>query len=240
MAISVSTSVARVSADIRAQTLASPGSVVTAAFTPADNSLLVVCANCSGDGAGADTYAVTGGSLTWTERAHRDHSNNNNRGTASIWTAPVTTGASMTVTFTIATSAGSAYQRASVKVYIVTGQHASPIGASTTNTTTTNPTNAALTATGAGRLFGCAAEWNEVGTPTSSDTGDVGVYTGLVNVISAFKASDHVSGSQTINFNYGGAGPASNYALLEILAAGGSSQSQAPRSMHQFRQRFAQ
>lgn len=200
--------------------------ITSAAATPANASLLVLCINADqqGSNSGALTFTVAGGSLTWTERAHRDGSNTINCGVVAIYTAPVVVGTSMTIAVRRTTTNGGG-NRISCKVYEVTGHNVvSSIGNSTTNTSTTNSINAALTVAGAGRLFGVATDWNQLGSPVSSDTEDPADYGGEISVLSAFKAADHVSGSQTINFDAAGASaPAWNYALLEIVAdAGGS------------------
>ncbi len=64
----------------------------TGSFTPADNSLLVVVTNIRGVSIANDT--PSGGSLTYTKQTENLHG----VGTFDIWTAPVGTGASMTVT----------------------------------------------------------------------------------------------------------------------------------------------
>ena len=71
-----------------------------ASFTPADGSLLVAVALC-GDpsGSGPGTLTVSGGGLTWTKRA--EYKDAISYGAAlSIWTAPVSTGASTSVVAT--------------------------------------------------------------------------------------------------------------------------------------------
>lgn len=232
MPISVDASVAR-----WAGTPADDGSVTSGSFTPANDSLLVLCVE--GDTAlnTALTVTVSGGSLTWTLRARADEATvpAGNGGHASIWTAPVTTGASMTITVT-KTGVGST-SRLSAKVYIVTGQHASPIGGSWVSTSTTNNyTPTATTMTGAGRLFGSACDWNALGLPTSTDTADAAHYTGAISVLSAHKSADHTSGSsQSINYDGFGTSAAEwNECRLEILAA--ASASFIPRLPYQVQQ----
>jgi hypothetical protein len=80
----------------------------TGAFTPSDNSLLVVMSMCSGT---AVVGVPSGGSLTWTQREATS-------AVASTYTAPVTTGASMTVTVTWS---GDAPTSAFIVVFQVTG-----------------------------------------------------------------------------------------------------------------------
>lgn len=69
----------------------------TASFTPSNNCLLVavVAENLSGRAGAVPT--VTGGGLTWTKRLEIHSSTNDNSNLSQIWTAPVGTAASMTV-----------------------------------------------------------------------------------------------------------------------------------------------
>jgi hypothetical protein len=79
------------------------GAFVTGSFTPPDNSLLVAVVLFSNESdANGDTgYVLTGGSLTWTKRASLNHSfSTDNCYNVQIWTAPVSTGASMALTLT--------------------------------------------------------------------------------------------------------------------------------------------
>jgi hypothetical protein len=101
---------------------------VTSSFTPPDNSLLVVVISCEDCPTtfSAD-IAVSGGSLTWTKRLAVD--NDADEGIA-IFTAPVTTGASMTLSITgQGTNLSGLYARA----FAYTGYNVgSPIGATAT------------------------------------------------------------------------------------------------------------
>jgi hypothetical protein len=212
VAISVDAALARWTGQI-----GTGGTITSGSFTPADGSLLVCCINfdqsTSVDGTDV-AFSVAGGSLTWTSRADSGQQN----GRAAIFTAPVVTGASMTCGVTATGQNGN--RRCSAKLYVATGQHASPIGASAANGSTTNNLSAGITATGDGRIFGCATCWNALGAPTSSDTEDAAHYAGEISVLSAYKAADHVSGSQSVNFDASGAAAADwRYAVLEILAA---------------------
>lgn len=215
MAISVDSSVARWTG-----TPSGVAEITSASFTPANNSLLVLCINGDEfDDSSNKLLAVAGGSLTWTERIRRG-SSEAGAGIAAIWTAPVTTGSSMTVTVNRTTSGAEGTGRLSAKLYIVTGQHASPIGNSNPANFTTDPQSLAITASGAGRLFGCGVDWSANGQPTSTDTADAAHYATQISVISAYKSADHTSGSQSIEFNPLGT-PTGNLVVLEILAAAG-------------------
>lgn len=75
---------------------------VSSAFTPSNNSVLVAmfaASDTTGGGTPMTTFAFSGGSLTWTQRAFALHTGTGCPIQAS--TAPVTTGASMTVTGTM-------------------------------------------------------------------------------------------------------------------------------------------
>lgn len=211
MATSVDVTLARFSGSIT-----TGNSITSGSFTPPNNSIIVLCIDADWSTAASGTdraFSVAGGGLTWNSRA--DSGQNN--GGAAIWTAPVTSGASMTIQVTMTGQATN--YTTTAKAYQVTGQHASPIGNSTSGGSTTNSISPSITAAGAGRLFGAGTEWNALGAPTSTDTEDAAHFAGLISVMSAFKAADHVSGSQSINFDASGAGAADwRYALLEILA----------------------
>src|SRR5688572_27167093 len=73
-------------------------SVASAAFTPPDNSLLVAVVGCIFNDSLATT-TVSGGGLTWTQRVASSAAGDGGYNwRVEIWTAPVATGASMTVT----------------------------------------------------------------------------------------------------------------------------------------------
>jgi len=95
-------------------------SQTTAAFTPADNSLLVVFAWKSGTSV---TPVASGGGLTWTLRGTQSWTDESPAaGRASIYTAPVVTGASMQITVS---SAGNEGSGAFIAVFQVTGHKVS-------------------------------------------------------------------------------------------------------------------
>lgn len=200
--------------------------MLSTAFTPPDGSLLVLCLSWD-ENSTADNvvWTITGGSLTWTTQVER---NGNDAGAtaggAAIITAPVTTGASMQVTVTRNTGGGTQSRQMSAKVYIVTGEHASPIGANGEGSSTTNNLSPTLfAATGAGRAFYCGTDWSQRGAPTSTDTEDSGDYSGMISCMSAYKASDHTSGSISGNLDGGGTSACDwNWVALEILSAGGA------------------
>jgi hypothetical protein len=178
----------------------------------------VLCVNADETGGDNSVFQAVTSGLTWTSRVVRGDADAD-PGYAGIFTAPVTTGASMTIAVNRTGSTGSS-GRIAAKVYIVTGQHASPIGTNAEADFTTDPQNLTYTATGAGRAFGGGTDWNANGALTSSDTGSSDHYAGQISVISAYDSADYAagSGSQGINFNAAGT-PTGNLVVLEILAA---------------------
>lgn len=104
-------------------------SYVSSTFTPSNNSLLVaiLMAEASTAAISTDAWSGAGGGLTWTRRRHTS-----NGGAFScaleFFTAPVTTGASMTVTLSHAATGGDFWGCLQVVEY--TGHNvSSPIGA---------------------------------------------------------------------------------------------------------------
>ena len=189
-------------------------SVTTASFTSVSGGMLVAMLQCPSN----SSPTVSGGGLTWTRRVRY------NSGTiyADIWTAPVVTGASMTVS---ASFTGSLFG-AGLKVDVISGQHPTdPIGATGTGTTTTN--NATVTgyeSTADGSRGFCSALENAaLGTPTSSDTGS-----GWLVSISGFfnsaglavrKAADTANRGTAVTFNLDASGTSAadwRWAALEI------------------------
>lgn len=218
MAIAVGASVAR-----WAGSVSQGSSITSASFTPADGSLLVLCINMDKFASSSMltvVFTVTGGSLVWTQRVIQQPSATVAGPVAAIWTAPVVTGASMTVS--VSQTGDPDGGRLSAKLYIVTGQHALPIGATGSGTSATNnitPTAYTSTADNS-RGFGSATDFNALGTPASTDTEDAAHYSGEISVLSLFKAADTpTSGTGvTMNFDASGTGAADwGWCALEIL-----------------------
>jgi hypothetical protein len=78
------------------------GSFASGSFTPEDTSLLVVVVACvtdtANDPSASLTLADSLGTLSWTPRVTLGWSDANAGGALVVWTAPITTGASMTLT----------------------------------------------------------------------------------------------------------------------------------------------
>lgn len=115
----------------------STDSYTTASFTPPNNCLLVVIVNCeSKPGNVATDLTISGGSLTWTRQVAILATTGDFPTASVIFTAPVSTGASMTLTFNdtagLNPSSGKAIY---ICAYNVTGYDTgTPIGATGTST----------------------------------------------------------------------------------------------------------
>lgn len=202
-------------------TASTGATVTTSSFTPASGVLLVaaLCTNTASQTAASHT--VSGGSLTWTERAHADKGTTGislASGAASLWTA-VSAGASMTVT-----GAGGP-DTVSLQVYAVSGQAATPTGATGIGRTTTSSTTvSAFTSTGANSLLLWAlCDWAQTGAPTSSDSSGLTTFNvaGQISGGSAYKALG-ATGAQTFQVTTPGT-PDAVWAALEVMDGGGGS-----------------
>ncbi len=146
-------------------TVKAPGvatSVTTASFTPADNSLVVVFAGLQSSN-NSLAASISGGSLTWTKQAQAGVDVSNFGHFSIFWTAPVTTGASMTVTVGNMPSDGTA--EGVVHVFYYTGHNISaPVGGTASATVAFNST-VNLT------LSSAPATTSEVIAGASDDTG---------------------------------------------------------------------
>lgn len=125
------------------------GSFVTGSFTPSDNSLLVVAVFYIAESDGASEGSIitlSGGGLTWTSRAVSTTSAGWQYG-SRIFSAPVTTGASMALT---AGSGGLNVHRYRVVCVEYTGYDTStPIGATAVGASATGDGAASITLSGA-------------------------------------------------------------------------------------------
>jgi hypothetical protein len=213
--------------------------ITSASFTPPANSVLVVCVSADTNGNSDNiTISVSGGSLTWTNRVEHDPGDAGAMaGHASIWTpADGSTVAASAQTVSVRRTAGhGSTGRISVKIYVVTGADtADPTGATGEGHSTTNniTPNAYTSTVNNSRGFGCATDWNQLGTPTSSDTEDGADYSGAISVVSLHKAADTATSGSTVtmNFDAGGTGNAEwNWVALEIKpGAGGGGQTISP------------
>lgn len=172
--------------------------------------------------------------LTWTNRGERDGGDAGAQGGhASVYTSTATAASAMTVSVRRTVTGGST-NRISVKIYVVTGQHATPAGGVNEGSSTTNNlTTGAVTTTGNNSLvFIAGTEWNARGLPTSSDlTADAADYPASLDVISGYKAVATSGTAATGNLDAGSTTAAAwNWVGLEILAAAAATTSAPPLS----------
>lgn len=115
------------SAGLTRTLLTTKSGTTTSSFTPPNNSLLVVCVGAQDIG-GSDpssSISVSGGSLTWTKQVAKVYNSAEAPSwlIAAIFTAPVVTGAPMTVSYSSPTP-----WVTGLTVLGYTGTNASPIG----------------------------------------------------------------------------------------------------------------
>ena len=198
----------------------SPGTqaVTTATFTAPAGSLLVAHGAVYRESS-TTSATVSGGSLTWTLRSSRAFGGFDFYGYIGVWTAPVPTPQTLSVSIS-ATGQFSA----SLKVWIVTGADVdAPVGATNSGQTTTrNATVNAYTATRDGSLGFCTVQdWGDIdGTLVSNDPGWIG--TG--NYVLALYKDSPAQAGQTVTFHMnisGGFGGSAewHWAAAEILPA---------------------
>lgn len=198
----------------------------SASFTPPNNSILVTCVSADTTDNTTTTISVT--ATTGTSPVERVVQNGasgvGTGGYAAIWTSVVTTGASMTVSARFTANRPNS-GRLSFKVYVVTaGDTTTPNGASQSGTSTVNNlTSTAYTSTvNNSRGFGVGTEWNALGSPTSTDTGDAEHDAGQISLISVYKASNTTPNSSSVSMNFDASGTAAaiwHWATLEIRPA---------------------
>ena len=189
----------------------------TASFTPPAGSFLV-CVFVFDDTGGL-TPDITSTGLTFTSRV----SSTGNR----IWTAPVASSSARTVTAT--DGQGGFGGGAFLKVWVVTGQHATPVG-NTGSGTATGDTSVNGYTSSVDNSWGFAGAWvsNDLNTPSSTDVETV--QTAHPNDIgmSITKAAATSTSGSTVTFNLGHTnGSASwQWAAIEIVPADTSSAEQ--------------
>ena len=200
--------------------------ITSASFSPPDSSLLLVCA--FSDSIDNENVTITmsnnGAALTWTEIVSRDGSeaSSEDGNVTAAYTLLTTGRTGMTVTATSNTTENGGI---ALKVYVITGHDtSSPIGASGEGSSQTNsisPTIYTSTVNNS-RGFGCAEDWNALGSPTSTDTEDPFHSAGNLSGLAAYKASDTATSGTavTMNFDASGTGaPAWNWAGVEVKPA---------------------
>lgn len=121
--------------------------ITTAAFNPPANSLLVLVIECATGGSTTPAFTISnnGSALdaAWALAAKSDRSVTTKQGAAHVWYGSIVASRTgMTVTGKI-TAASSGYggtfdQYLGMKLFVITGANASPIGATGANTVSTN------------------------------------------------------------------------------------------------------
>jgi hypothetical protein len=181
----------------------------SASFSANSGEILVI--GVGRDGGGAPVSPTTSPSLTVTSRAQ----DTAHAGT-QIYTAPVTSTTSYTITLPASAEKHAGF------VWVVAGQHASPIGVASNGNSTTNNINPAYTASAAGSvIFVASSEWQELGTPTSSNLTNTvhGNHAGWTENFVGRKLNVS-AGATTFNLDAAGSGTANwSYVYLEILKA---------------------
>ena len=199
--------------------------ITSASFTPPANSLMM-CAVNTNSNAQATLVSVSdseGG--TWVEEVRRNLTEAGLEGHASIWRrTTAVTAVSMTVSVRRTNDSGGtgAFDRVSAKVYVITGQHATPIPTTGEGSSTTNNLTASIfTSAHANSLaLVCGTDWNANGLPTSSDlTIDAFNHAGVLSGLSGYKTLG-TAGAETANLDAAGTAAAEwNWCAVEIREA---------------------
>jgi hypothetical protein len=233
MAISISSTVTRWTG----ANTANGATFVSGSFTPANTTLLVCFVEYDTHPAGDSgiTYTPSGGGLSWTQRVERTGIETATAGGSAIWTAPVSTGASMTITVTRGGGTAGGTGRVSARALVLAGyDQATPVdtvtasnegGSGTNNLTTTSVTPGAT-----GLLCAADTEWNALGAfEASSDlTQDTAHYAGAVSVSDGYKTCTNGVGV-TANLNAAGTGtPQHKWCQIVVRVAAGGTQSKPP------------
>lgn len=219
-------------------------SVTSGSFDIAATDLIVMVGHCdtTADSTAA-TFTLTDNQtpdLTYTNIIQRDGTDGDGGGVVARYYA--STGAITGYNATLAVNgAGGANDSPAIKFYKFAStdfDSADVVGASTENNLTTDPqTSASITAETSGTGICAWTDWNQTGTPTSSDLTMTGFNTaGDISGGSGYKTLTAAAGA-TANMN-SGAAPSGNYVWFEIRAgSGGGGATQPPRSHHQYRLR---
>jgi len=194
-------------------------------FDVASGDLLVVCANSDED-LGACNFAISDNQtpdLGWTLIADRTDVDGNEGGVAAYFYHSASSISGLTVTITV--SGDATTDSPSIKVYKCTGHDsADPLGASGEGNLSTDPqTTTAITSETAGAFFCLWTDWNQTGTPTSSDL-TISTFDMALNIsgASGYKSIASAGASVTGDIN-SPATPLGNYIVFEIRAAGAAS-----------------
>lgn len=144
----------------RASRGSSGGTATTASFTPPSGALLIAMGSYDNGGSTITPAISDSLALTWTSIGTTTGSQN--RGETKVWRA-VATGAAMTVS----TSGSTNTYTKSLQVLVITGQHATPIGATGTGTSSTNISQNYTSTAANSWGFLAFNDWNAKGTPSA-------------------------------------------------------------------------
>jgi hypothetical protein len=205
-------------------------------FTPPNGSFLVVCLEWDTAATGAKedfNFAITnsGTALTWTQQVVRTGLETTAGAGSGIYTAPMPTGAAISVTATKINDTGAASigtGRISMKVYVVTGVDlaGTPVDSVTANneggSTTQALTLTSLTPAADGMQFVADTDWNVTGVITSSDltldhaeyttpSSQIDVADGYRTVTAGVPVASHITA--------GGAGPQHKWTQILVRSA---------------------
>lgn len=203
---------------------------VSASFTPPVGSLLIAAfAGNSTGGINPASPTITdsrGVPLTYTQQVWRSRVDGSPvvDGHCAIWTAPVTSSASMTVTMT---SGGGSLEKA-CRVWVITGQHpVNPIGlvgkTASASASSIAQNYTALSSLGQG--FMCVLDWSALGNMTAGagctldGTGSVGAGQISYGFARRTLADDAMGVTNTLRANPNGTSTALNWCWIEILEA---------------------
>jgi len=199
----------------------------TASFTPPDDSLLVVAFSGNDSVAFMAAPSITdslGTHLTYTRTDWINRNDTGINGQAAIWTAPVVTGAAMTVSVT--NGDGATARHCAIRVWVLTGaEPTTPVGAHGGAASASAAAIAqSYTAQGdGGQGFLVSCDWDALGADTAG-TGCTldGSATIPTNQISyAFEhrtfADDSIGGLNTLNLTLPGTSTNLSWAYIEIL-----------------------
>lgn len=216
------------------QTNGATATLTTASFTPPTGSLVLVqwCGNSTSLPAAPGITDSLATDLTYTSRGWQSRADSPTKdGQAAQWTAPVVSSAAMTITVTNQASSG--FREAAMRVTVLTGQDASPIG---TNGKGGSASSGALaqsvtgTADGS-QAFGAATDWDALGSMTDgtgcdlNPAGATGTPGGAVSYgfVKRSTADGTNGGSTTLNLTYAGTSTNISFVYIEIKPAAGGS-----------------
>ena len=204
--------------------------VTTGSFTPPTGSLLLnLWSGNTSSGTNPFTPTITdnlGAHLTynlqdWQSRADSPTVD----GQAADWTALVGTSAAQTVTVTSGTGVGN--QQSALQVVVITGQHATPVGAhGKSGSASTSAVAQNFTGTAAGSMgFIVVTDWDALGSMTAG-TGCTLIATGTIpttqiswGMFRRTTADGTVGGTTTMNVNLAGTSTHVTWTYVEIVPA---------------------